>query len=173
MLTHANVEFGSRRDRIVDSKFVAVVEQLHPSFDKLIGMASCSNGVFPQKLPKSGVYLFSEGDRHLYVGRSNGLRRRYGEHSRPSSQHNQAVFAFKLAREMTGQQVAAYVPGPGSRVGLSQELGALADAFRAAKERVRRMEYRHVEETDQTRQAPLELYCAIVLGCPYNDFNTH
>lgn len=47
------------------------------------------------------------------------------------------------------------------------------DAFRSAKARIRAMDYRFVEETDQTRQALLEIYCAVVLGTPYNDFNTH
>lgn len=32
-----------------------------------------------------GVYLFSEGERHLYVGRSDNFRRRYGHHSNPGS----------------------------------------------------------------------------------------
>ncbi len=35
------------------------------------------------------------------------------------------------------------------------------------------MEYRYVEEPDQNRQALLEIYCAIVLDTPYNDFGTH
>ncbi len=48
-----------------------------------------------------------------------------------------------------------------------------AAAFIAAKERIRRMEYRYVEEGDQSRQALLEIYCAVVLGTPYNDFDTH
>ena len=47
------------------------------------------------------------------------------------------------------------------------------DAFIAAKVRIRDMEYRYVEETDQTCQALLEIYCAVVLGTPYNDFGTH
>ena len=48
-----------------------------------------------------------------------------------------------------------------------------AAAFQAAKERIRGMEYRYVEETDQNRQALLEIYCAVVLDTPYNDFGTH
>jgi hypothetical protein len=47
------------------------------------------------------------------------------------------------------------------------------DAFRRAKERVQRMEFRAVAESDQTRQALLEVYCAITLKTPHNDFNTH
>jgi len=44
---------------------------------------------------------------------------------------------------------------------------------RVAKERIRGMEYRYVEEADQNRQALLEIYCAVVLATPYNDFGTH
>jgi hypothetical protein len=35
------------------------------------------------------------------------------------------------------------------------------------------MGYRYVEEPNPTRQALLEMYCAIALGTPYNDFDTH
>ena len=34
------------------------------------------------------------------------------------------------------------------------------------------MEYRYVEEADKNRQALLAIYCAVVLGTPYNDFGT-
>ena len=46
-------------------------------------------------------------------------------------------------------------------------------AFIAAKERIRAMEYRYVEEADQNRQAVFEIYCDVVLETPYNDFRTH
>jgi hypothetical protein len=46
-------------------------------------------------------------------------------------------------------------------------------AFEDAKEQIRAMDYRFVEERDQNRQALLEIYCAVVLGTPYNDFGTH
>ena len=68
--------------------------------------------------------------------------------------------------------VPAYISREGSRVGLSRDT-AFIEAFSAAKARIRAMEYRCVAEADQTRQALLELYCAIALCCPYNDFNTH
>jgi hypothetical protein len=35
------------------------------------------------------------------------------------------------------------------------------------------MEYRCVEEGDQNKQALLEIYWAVVLSTPYNDFATH
>jgi hypothetical protein len=48
-----------------------------------------------------------------------------------------------------------------------------AAAFTAGKECIRGMEYRYMEEVDQTRQALLEIYAATVLGTKYNDFGTH
>jgi hypothetical protein len=81
------------------------------------------------------------------------------------------VFAFRLAREATGTLVAAYTAA-GSRAALcaQDDFGA---AFSLAKERVRQMDVRYVEETDPLRQALLEIYVSIVLRTPYNDFNTH
>lgn len=156
----------------MDLRFASVVEALHPAFERLLAMPPAGHGRLPQDMPLQGVYLFSEGPRHLYAGRSNHLRNRVGQHCRSGSQHNQAVFAFKLAREATGMVTPAYSTGVGSRKALAIET-TFREAFAAAKARVRAMDYRCVEETDQTRQALLELYCAITLGCPYNDFNTH
>jgi hypothetical protein len=123
-------------------------------------------------MPVSGVYLFTDKGRHLYVGRSNVLRKRHGRHCRPGATHRQAAFAFQLAREETGRTIASYRAGAGSRAGLMLDAG-FAAAFAKAKERIRGMEYRYVEETDQNRQALLEIYCAVVLSTPYNDFGTH
>ena len=156
----------------MDATFARAVESLHGSFEQLLEMPPAGHGRLPANMPLQGVYLFSEDGRHLYTGRSSRLRRRFGQHCSPGSQHNQAVFAFRLARESTGMIVPAYISREGSRVGLSRDT-AFIEAFSAAKARIRAMEYRCVAEADQTRQALLELYCAIALCCPYNDFNTH
>jgi hypothetical protein len=74
-------------------------------------MPPLHDGTLPIKMPKSGVYLFTESGKHLYVGRSNRLRARYSLHCRPGSHHNQATFAFQLARENTGRTDAAYRAG--------------------------------------------------------------
>jgi len=123
-------------------------------------------------MPASGVYLFTENGRHLYVGRSNMLRKRHARHCLPGATHRQAAFAFQLAREATGRTKASYKVGDDSRVGLMLD-ATFSAAFTAAKERIRAMDYRYVEETDQNRQALLEIYCAVVLSTPYNDFGTH
>jgi hypothetical protein len=154
----------------MDPKFTALVEHLAPKLARLRGMEPLRYGLLPRNMPRSGVYLFTEGGRHLYVGRSNDLRGRHGRHCRPGATYRQAAFAFQLARETTSRAIAAYRAD--SRAGLMLD-PAFAAAFTAAKQRIRAMDYRYVEETDQTRQALLEIYCAVVLGTPYNDFGTH
>ena len=156
----------------MNPKFAVLVETLAPKLDRLLAMPPLAYGSLPRDMPRSGVYLFTEAGRHLYVGRSNTLRGRYGRHCRPGATHRQAAFAFQLAREVTSHTQATYRAGPGSRTGLALDPVFFA-AFTAAKERIRRMEYRYVEEADQNRQALLEIYCAVVLGTPYNDFGTH
>jgi len=60
----------------MDPRFARVIEQLHPAFERLLAMPLASYGRLPGDMPIQGVYLFSEGDRHLYAGRSNHLRNR-------------------------------------------------------------------------------------------------
>ncbi|MDZ4089131.1 MAG: hypothetical protein U1E69_20255 [Tabrizicola sp.] len=152
-------------------KFAEVVESLHPSFERLMSMEPL-RGTPPSRLstPKSGVYLFSEQGRHLYVGRSNRIAYRYALHCGLSAKHNQASFAWKLMAEEVGHK-ATYRQGEG-RADMIR-LQNYADAFTAAKARIRRMDFRFVEEIDQMRQALLEAYACVALETPYNDFNTH
>lgn len=153
-------------------RFITITSSLDEKLNDLLASKPLTFGQLPSSMPRAGVYLFSENNRHLYVGRSNRLRERYFLHCRPGSRHNQASFAYKLARESLGIKSASYVSGPQTRTGLAAT-SSFVDLFTAAKLRIRQMEYRHVEETDQTRQALLEAYCAIVLETPYNDFDTH
>jgi len=155
----------------VDEAFKKFVEMLHPSFERLMQMPPLKMAALPKNLPEKCVYLFSEGDQTLYVGRTRRLRQRLRQHSIAGAQHNQAVFAFRLAREKTGRLTAAY-SAKGSRVALSAD-PQFAEAFTQAKARVRSMDLRFVEETDPLRQALLEIYVSIVLGTKYNDFDTH
>jgi hypothetical protein len=84
---------------------------------------------------------------------------------------NSAPFAFRLARRTTGQTQASYET-EGSRAELERN-PVFLKAFTRAKERVRRMDIRFVEENDPLRQALLEIYAAVALCTPYNDFETH
>lgn len=147
----------------MDPAFKQFVEMLHPSFERLMEMVPLKMSSLPSRLPDKCIYLFSEGQNYLYVGRTRNLRKRLRQHSIPSAQHNQAVFAFKLARETTGRLTADY-SAQGSRKALCIE-PAFAEAFLQAKSRVRKMDLRFVEEEDPTRQGTARNLC---LGCsPY------
>ena len=153
------------------SAFKEFADSLHPSFERLMACEPFTASTIPRGCAKQGIYLFSEGELHQYVGRTRQFVKRMGQHSRPGSQQNQAVFAFRLAREATGRIHASY-GGEWTRLGLCQD-ETFSNAFTAAKSRVRNMDLRFVEETDPLRQALLEIYVSVVLQTPYNDFNTH
>ena len=156
----------------MDAKFVAHVESLRPKLSELLAMDPVSPFRLPRDVPKAGVYLLSEGRRNLYVGRSNNIRSRIGRHCRPGATHSMAAFAFRLARESTGNIRATYKKGAGSRDALMQDAKFVA-AFAQAKARIGAMELRFVGEPDPVRQGLLEVYVAVVLETPYNDFDTH
>src|SRR4051794_8325896 len=115
-----------------------------------------------------GVYLFSDGDKHLYVGRSKDIRQRHKQHFALSSRLHDAPFAVLLARECTGIQ-AGY---SGEYVRNKLEKNEMfMSAFSKAKERIARMDFRFIEETDPIKQTLLEIYCAVVFATPYNKFD--
>ncbi len=151
--------------------FAEVTEKLEPSFQRLLAMEPFTPVSLPKKMPREGVYLFSEDKDHLYVGRSKDIRKRIARHCRPGATHRMAAFAFRLAREATGYLDASYKK-EGSRSKLIQEPDFRA-AFDQAKARIREMDVRFVEEADPVLQALLEIYVAVSLRTPYNDFRTH
>jgi predicted GIY-YIG superfamily endonuclease len=155
----------------MNEKFQKLIESLEPSFQRLVNMKPVKVSSLPVDVPHAGIYLFSENDKHLYVGRSNRIRQRLQEHCRPSSSHNTAPFAFRLAREATGKLNASYVEKD-SRGHLESQ-PEFKVAFTEAKHRVGRMQVRFVSEADPLRQALIEMYVSICLETPYNDFDNH
>lgn len=155
----------------MNENFKQHVESLHPKFEELIQSVPFTFDKLPKMLPKAGVYLFTERDGHLYVGRTNSLRQRLQQHCRASSSHNSSPFAFRLAREHCGVLKATY-KAEGSRAALIQD-AAFAEAFVNSKTRLRAMTIRVVEESNPLRQALLEMYIAIALDAKYNDFDNH
>jgi hypothetical protein len=150
----------------MNDQFREAVESLHPKFERLIGGDPYTKGA---TLPKQGVYLFCENGLPLYVGRSNNIPQRYQNHTGLGSGTNQAALAALIARRETRRPVD-YRKGAKQRM-LADE--KFMNAFRQAQHRVRVMKFQAVEEFDQTRQTLLEVYCAITLKTPYNDFGTH
>jgi predicted GIY-YIG superfamily endonuclease len=151
--------------------FAKLLETLEPKYLALVNMTPVTYATLPRGLPLRGLYLFSEGVDHLYVGRTNRLRQRLRGHCVPSASHFSATFAFRMARNATGRLAASY-----SKSGSRQDLlnnAEFAAAFNDAKRRIATMHLRYVEQVDPTSQALLEIYAATVLKTPYNDFENH
>lgn len=155
----------------MNSVFKEYIDSLEPSFQKLINMTPVTVSTLPREIPQSGVYLFSENKVHMYVGRTNTIKKRLQNHCRPSSGHNSATFAFRLTREITGITQATYMT-EGSRANLEQH-PIFGPEFITQKKRVREMQVRYVSEPDPMRQALLEMYVSVSLSTPHNDFDNH
>lgn len=149
--------------------FAKCIKGLEPKFQELMRMTPVTMGKPLRKTPVGGVYLFSEGDRHLYAGRSKRqLSKRLRGHVNTAKD---CPFAFRLAREKTGKTKASY-SGESTRKRLLQDPDFLK-AYEVAKQRIRKMDIRWVAEPDPTQQALLEIYVSVVLKTPHNDFDTH
>ena len=155
----------------MNQKFQDLVASLEPKYRALLEMEPVRFGSLPKEIPERGIYVFSEGGQHLYVGRTNGIRRRLQNHCRLSGTHYTATFAFRIARQKTGQTKASYAKS-GSRDQLSKD-PVFRPEFERAKQRVNTMDIRFVEETDAVRQALLEIYVALALETIFNDFDNH
>ena len=120
-------------------------------------------------LPKAGVYVLYEYGKPICVGRSNRLKQRIQEHSRPSSTHNSAPFAFNLAKDEAikkGLNVIGY------RNVLEKE-PKFDFLFIQAKQRVAKTQIQAININNQVTQTIFEVYTALALKTPYNDFTTH
>lgn len=156
---------------MLDPQFTNLIGTLPASLERLLAMAPVTVKTMPRQMPVSGIYLWSEAGKHIYVGRSRRIRQRLQEHVRPSSGHNQASFAFLMARQETGMTDASYSPA-GSRAQLLND-PIFKETFDTAKQRLAKMELRFVEETHPVRQCLLEVYVATALKTPFNDFASH
>ncbi len=118
---------------------------------------------------EAGVYLFSDGGEHLYVGQTRDLRRRLRQHTSRSSRHGQAAFAWLLACQ---EAKARRLDLSTTRAAREQE-PAFAEVFDVAKLRVAAMAVGWVLEPDPIRRTLFEMYAALVLRTPHNSFETH
>ena len=136
----------------------------------------------PKAPTTHGVYLFSENEEPLYVGRTgktersikagkdsaSGFRARLAGHSRPSSGLSSASFAVRLAMKQAEVKELELPARRSER--LSNE--RFAQLFIEAKKRITQMEFRVVEVVEDRESAVFEVYAAFVLATPYNSFAT-
>jgi hypothetical protein len=152
-----------------EERFDAVVRQLPGLLERLQACPAIKRQDLTG-VPQRGVYVFYEGGKPIYVGRSRRMRARLREHGQPSSDRNSATFALMIAQEEAA--------GRGTDCKSVKKADLVQDArfkplFAAAKERVARMKVQVVEIEDPVEQTLFEVYAALALGTPYNDFKTH
>jgi excinuclease UvrABC nuclease subunit len=82
----------------MNERFQQRMKTVIAKFDELKKMQPLKRDFLPHVAADSGVYLFSDGTVHYYVGRSRDVRERILQHSRPSVLD--APFAFRRAREI-------------------------------------------------------------------------
>ena len=144
-------------------RFAALVDQLETKCQQLLALPPVAAGDFPTDTPHGGIYLFSEGDEHLYTGHTKGpirvrIRQQFGINA------NAASFPWLIAREATGRK--ATYKTTGSRADLLAD-PKFSTAYKDARERIRKMHVRHVHEPEALRQALLEIYVAVVVEAKY------
>jgi hypothetical protein len=151
----------------MNDRFRELVDGLERKCQALLSMAPVIAEKIPNDTPVGGVYLFSEGLRHLYAGRT---KRRIAVRIRNHfSTAPDCPFAWLLAREAT-RKAATYMR-EGSRKALLADPTFKAE-YERAKNRIRGMNVRYVHEPDPVRQALLEIYVAIATDANHNDFDT-
>jgi hypothetical protein len=122
--------------------------------------------------PKSaGVYAIFDAGECLYVGRTGDVRSRLKSHCADSSTHHKASFAFRLAREATGNEQATYKKA-GGRAELASTPAFNAE-FTRQRRRIGAMEAAFIELPNDETQAMFEIYAAMALRARHSKFNTH
>lgn len=146
--------------------FAELANRLPILLDQLRSMSPIK-GALPAA---AGVYAFTEKGKAMYVGQTRNLRQRIRQHGGPSSQHNQAVFAFNLAK--ADAKLAGKLPR-GTRRVIEQDV-VFAELFQAQRRRVAEMDVRFVEISNPELRTVFEVYAAMSLETlEYNSFETH
>jgi predicted GIY-YIG superfamily endonuclease len=115
-----------------------------------------------------GIYILFDDAEPVHVGRTRNIRQRLRAHCTPK--HNSASFAFKRARRELGQ--ATTYSRATSRSALQSD-AVFGPCFRKHVDAVAQMKLRFLEVSDPIDQYFLELYAALELGLPTDEFDTH
>ena len=146
----------------------AVLAQMEPL---LCQLGDCDEETFATRrnLPNRGVYVFYEGGRPLYVGRSNQIWKRIQTHGRRGANNGQANFAFRLLAQKYNLDIGHNAPADRNQVARDY-----AEEFRAQKGRVRNMTNKAVGIADDTVSYFFEAYAILALNTTeFNRFEPH
>jgi hypothetical protein len=153
-------------------EFNEIISKFPERLEKLKASQSFSRDELKSMSEEQGIYVFYEQSIPMYVGRSGRKGRfktRIQEHSRPSSGHGTATFAFMIAKEDAEQDGINIEK---SRHNLENE-PSFAELYQQAKVRVSNMQIKVIEIDDPIEQTLFEVYAALELNTPYNEWDTH
>lgn len=145
------------------------IKPFEESMDKLFGVyyeeLKSAKPVSREELPYSpGIYVFyNEFDQPIYVGRTDNIRTRIQHHTRESSKHGSATFAFNLAKRDYGESRK-------SRNELDKD-EKFIELFLNHKKKLHQYNIRYIEIRNDVLQTMVEPYLAYKLGT-YPDNNT-
>jgi len=151
-------------------EFKAAVEKMPALLAALQAAPSLRVADHPRVPKASGIYLFSEGSRPIYVGQSRNLRNRLRQHTWARGRENAASFAFNIAKREA------------ARVGIDvKRWRAVLEAdpafvphFVSAQASVAAMTVQFIELEDPVVRTLFEVYVALALGLhEFNSFETH
>ena len=130
-----------------------------------------SDFIKKDKLPKyRGVYVFYEGGKPIYVGRSNNIRNRIQWHTRESSGSESASFAFNLAKLEYGNQSEIK-----KQRKVLMQIEEFLEIFRKHKLNLKNLEFKCISVENDILQTMFEPYLAYKLKTyPVNNtFENH
>jgi len=150
-------------------------KEIFGTFPELLGNLINSPSYMRLELPSTlnqGIYVFYENGIPMYVGRTGRKGRfktRILEHSRPSSGHNTATFAFLLAKEKAAKRKMNVER---SRDILEKD-SPFKELYLETKKQVSNMKIKLIEIDNPIAQTLFEVYAALELETPYNEWGTH
>ncbi len=149
--------------------FHEIVETFPGLLENLQSSAAFTNQEI-KTAPEAGIYVFyDENERPLYVGRTDRMHKRLKEHSLPSSTHTSATFAFLLAKEIADENhIVTDIP----RKYLERD-PRFKPIYDSTKKRVSKMKMRAVKILKPVDQTLFEVYVALELKTPYNEWRNH
>lgn len=147
-------------------RFARAAARLPAQAEALVCGPARHFGDFSDRGAQQGVYLFSEGEDHLYVGRTSRLHHRLINHCRGSARSNRSPLKLKV---MLAD--APFAVPVSRRTGWEDIVRdpAFAAAFETAKQRINRMQIRFLAEDDPLSRYLLEAYCALALEARYSE----
>jgi predicted GIY-YIG superfamily endonuclease len=122
------------------------------------------------QVPDQGIYVYYNKENHpVYVGRSDRMKTRLQEHSRPSSGHTSATFAYLKARKMWKEN---HPEESRSRKELEND-DDFSVVYNEMKKELAAMNVRVIEIVNPAEQALFEIYASLELGTPFNAWENH